>query len=285
MDIQIHSRYEDSDFIYNHTTKTNQSKDDYEPHFHDICELIFVKSGKVSYVVDGRKYALTKNSLVISRPGDIHCIVVENGEVDYERYNILFDEKILSAPLFERIPKSIHVMDFNASGTVTSIFNKMDYYAESLSGDDLKHILESLTEEVLFNIIIELSENSRIDYTVLDPTVQRAVRYIDENLLAISGIEDICNNIYVTKSHLHHLFTKYLKITPKRYIMAKRLAIARREIYMGAKVTEVFARCGFSDYSAFFRAYKNHFGVAPSRIDEKDSLSTVNGDLRHRYNT
>ena len=285
MDIKVHSRYEDGDFIYNHITKKNQSKDEYVPHFHDIYELIFVKSGEVSYIVDGRKYALNKNSLVITRPGDVHCIVVENGESDYERYNILFDEKILSHPILERMPKSTHVMDFNASGTVTSIFSKMEYYCKNLSGSDLKHILKSLTEEVILNILIELSPTSAQNYTELDSTMQRAVRYIDENLLAISGIEDICNNIYVTKSHLHHLFTKYLKITPKRYIMAKRLAIARREIYMGAKVTEVFARCGFSDYSAFFRAYKNHFGVAPSRIDEKDSLSTVNGDLRHRYNT
>ena len=285
MEILIHSRYENSDFTYNQITKKDQSKDDYSPHFHDVYELIFIKGGKLSYIVDGRKYALAENSLVISRPGDIHCIVIEDTACEYERYNILFNEKALFSKAYERIPKDLNVIDFTRSNTVKNIFDKMEYYSKNLPEEDLKHILPSLTEEVLFNILIELSDSAAAMYTELDQTMQRAVRYIDENLFTICDLEEICNNIYVTKSHLHHLFIKHLKITPKKYILAKRLAVARREIYMGAKVTEVFLKCGFSDYSSFFRAYKNHFGSSPSKIDRSDVLCTEKNDLRRRYNT
>lgn len=55
-----------------------------------------------------------------------------------------------------------------------------------------------------------------------------------------------------------------LKATPKRYITERRLSLARREILLGAKAAVISAQCGFSDYSAFFRAYKKHFGHSPT---------------------
>ena len=47
---------------------------------------------------------------------------------------------------------------------------------------------------------------------------------------------------------------------------AKRIADARARIatVLGAKPTEIYTKCGFSDYSAFYRAYKNQFGYPPS---------------------
>ena len=285
MEILIHSQYENGDFIYNHITKKNHSRDDYSPHFHDVYELVFVKSGAVSYIVDGRKYALCPDSLVISRPGDIHCICIEDTKCEYERYNILFSEKSLSSRVYEKIPKNVNVIDFNRGNTVKAIFSKMEYYSKALEKEELKSILPSLTEEVLFNVLIELSDSGNASYTELDSTMQRAVRYIDDNLFTITDLEEICNNVYVTKSHLHHLFIKHLKITPKKYILAKRLAFARREIHMGAKVTDLYSKCGFSDYSSFFRAYKSHFGTSPSKTDKSDVITTEKNDFRRRYNT
>jgi AraC-like DNA-binding protein len=125
-------------------------------------------------------------------------------------------------------------------------------------------MMKNLIEEIFYNIIIEVSSSGQRSYEHTNPIVSRAISYIDENLLTLSGIEEICNELYITKSHLHHLFKKYLKITPKKYITAKRLALAQREIYAGKKATDVCLKCGFSDYSAFFRAYKNHFGRCPT---------------------
>ncbi|MBQ7026223.1 MAG: helix-turn-helix transcriptional regulator, partial [Peptococcaceae bacterium] len=44
----------------------------------------------------------------------------------------------------------------------------------------------------------------------------------------------------------------------------RRLDLDRREILLRAKATAVFAQCGFADDSAFFRAYKKHFGYPPA---------------------
>lgn len=106
----------------------------------------------------------------------------------------------------------------------------------------------------------------RADYTKVNPLVYRAAEYIDENLLSLTGVDEVCSKLFVTKSHLYHLFNEYLNISPKKYIMHKKLTFAKREIYLGKKATEVCVKCGFSDYSAFYRAYKKHFGCSPTEI-------------------
>lgn len=263
MKIITYSEYTDKDLVYEHLKKTEQQPKDFSPHFHDCYELIFFKSGDMSYMVDGRKYKLQENMLIISRPTDRHCLFLDSLQ-DYERYCILFDEKILPFNIYEKIPKNINVVNFNANKRVIELFDKMDFYCKTMSHNDTKELLRLLITEVIYNITIETGTPDKVDYTHINSLVQKAVNYIDENLLTLHSLDDICNELYITKSHLHHLFIRYLKITPKKYITSKRLALAKREISAGLKATEACLKCGFSDYTTFFRAYKAHFGCSPS---------------------
>lgn len=267
MKIITYTQYEDENLIYNHLKKTEQQAWDYSPHFHDKCELIFFKSGDMSYMVDGRKYKLRENMLIISRPTDRHCLFLDS-LLDYERYNILFDEKIMPFNIYEKIPKRINVVNFNANKRVIELFENMDFYCRTMPDDDFKEMLKILITEVVYNITIETAIPDKVDYTQVNSLVQKAVNYIDENLLTLHSLDDICKELFITKSHLHHLFIKHLKITPKKYITSKRLALAKREISMGTKATEAYLKCGFSDYTTFFRAYKTHFGLPPSNTEK-----------------
>jgi AraC-like DNA-binding protein len=50
--------------------------------------------------------------------------------------------------------------------------------------------------------------------------------------------------------------------------MERRLNLARREIFLGAKATAVYTQCGFSDYSTFYRAFKQEFGISPRQFSQ-----------------
>ena len=52
--------------------------------------------------------------------------------------------------------------------------------------------------------------------------------------------------------------------TVARYILYKRMTIARKELAMGTPAAEAASRAGFGDYSSFFRAYRKMFGCAPT---------------------
>jgi len=282
MKIDVHSEYENGGIYYNHSTKSEQLNNDYFSHYHDVNELIFIKSGEVSYEVGGKTYELHENMLVFARANESHSIHID-GASAYERYNILFDERKISSDIFNKIPCELKVINFDANKNVVEIFDKMDFYCEKLVGDELGLILFHLIEEVLLNIVIETSQVSEQTHDGEHPIIKRALSYIEENLLTISGIEEICNELYISKSHLHHLFMEHLNKSPKKYLNEKRLALAHREIIFGGKASEVCIKCGFVDYSSFYRAYKKHFGYSPTDTPRSDCVRISFTDYLRGY--
>lgn len=275
MRINVHSEYENGKIAYNHQTKTECEAGDHPPHYHDVTELLFIKSGDILYEVGEKEYQLHKNSLVLTRPHQSHVVKVGSNEA-YERYDILFDHDHLPFDLYGRIPQGLNVISFDANKSVIGCFDKMDLYCRKLEGDDLGQMLFNLICEVLMNVIIETASLGEIgeggEEEKKSPLILRAVAYIEENLLTLSDMDEICRELYVSKSHLHHLFMAQMKVSPKKYINNKRLELAKRELSLGAKATEVYALCGFSDYSSFYRAYKHHFGYSPADTPRTDSV-------------
>jgi AraC-like DNA-binding protein len=46
----------------------------------------------------------------------------------------------------------------------------------------------------------------------------------------------------------------------------KKLIEAKELIIKKTPITEVYKQCGFGDYSNFFRAFKNEYGVTPKQF-------------------
>lgn len=277
MRIDVHSEFESDSLYYNHCTKSKQRKEDYSAHYHDVTELLFVKSGDVRYEVGEKKYELKKNTLVISRPEVSHRIYTE-GDADYERYNMLFDEKRLPIDFYERIPQELNVISFEGNKTVTGAFERMDSYCQKLRGEDLEGILFGIINEILINVIIS-TESEKGTGVQLTPSVQGAVRYIEENLCTVEGIDEICRELYISKSHLHHLFATELNTSPKKYILDRRLERAKQALASGDRATEIYSECGFGDYSSFFRAYKKRYGYSPVDTPKNDVLRITFSDM------
>ena len=261
------SKYSDSDFLLDHAIIENPNDEQFPFHTHDVCELIFLKSGNIKAVIDGKEYKLYENSLVIFRPNLVHRIKIEDGTT-YERYGILFDEKIIGKEAYSKIDKDLNVINFNGDHYIIDIFKKFDYYTSSFEGEDLGKILRNLTEEVLYNLTLVKNEDYESSYNVINPIINSAIEYIEKNYRMQTSIENICKELFISKCHLHHLFMEILKTTPKKYINTKRLIEARKLIRGGYKPHEVYSLCGFTDYGTFYRNYKNYFGHIPSKENE-----------------
>lgn len=250
--------------FFNHRLMLNVHSEEFRPHTHAVCELILFKKGKVTYSVQGKNYRLRKDDLIITRPSEMHGVLPNIGS-DYERYNILFDEKTLPFDIFKKIPPKIDVINVGHNHIIMDAFEKMDYYEKNLPEIQLNLMLINLCQEILINILLELdSTTNQSDYTVTNEIVSNAMAYIDENLLNITNVEEVSKALFVTKSHLHHLFMKNLNISPKKYIISKKMVLAQREILSGKNPTKLYEKYGFNDYSSFYRSYKSHFGLSPS---------------------
>ena len=60
-----------------------------------------------------------------------------------------------------------------------------------------------------------------------------------------------------------HLLT-LLQLTPSRWLLSLRLEAAIRQLEGKHSIADIAAGCGFTDHSAFTRAFRRHVGLAPS---------------------
>lgn len=258
------ARYTDEQVLFKHEQSTVSEINAYAPHSHAVCEILMLVNGSAYYTVRGKRYKVRKYDLILTRPSELHTIYPKPDTL-YERYNLLFDEKTLPFNIWEVLPPDTDVLKFRDVSGIVELFRKMDFYAERVEGNVLSLMLQGIARELFVHILLEASRaDVGKDFEQTNETVYGAVQYIDRNLQKICDIEEIANAMFVTKSHLHHLFVQYMGISPKKYIVSKRLALAQQEIFAGEKPTEIFDKYGFSDYSAFYRAYKKQFGKSPA---------------------
>lgn len=282
MRIQFKSEYEDSSLFYNHCIKTDQAQQDYRTHYHDMYEILFLKEGDISYLTEEGSHTVDKNSLILTRPRQRHCIRIDKN-TPYDRYDLVFAPEESALALLEGFPPELCIIGFDGNPLVIQLFEKMDFYCQKLTGAPLGRILRSLTEEILLQIYLYTQETYRGKAAGRNPLTVQAVEYIDRNLLTLTDAASICRALGISRSYLYQLFQEDLQTTPKGYIMERRLNLARQEIFLGAKATEVYTQCGFSDYSTFFRAYKRHFGYPPTGTHHASIVRNSSEDIFKSY--
>ena len=260
------AEFKSKQLVYNHMKYTEIEPYFIPSHYHDVIEILYIKNGDLTYYVEGRKYRVKKNSLIITRPLSNHNIDINSLDI-YERYGVLVENKVIKDSIVNNIPDNMDVINLNEYPQIAEIFSKTDFYITHFEGDELKKILSNLIEEVFYNIIIiakNFSQNQTNGSYATNAVIAAAIEYIDKNLSNNFSINDLCQELFISKSYLHGLFMEHLQTTPKKHITSKRLLFAQRKLRQYAKPTDIYSDCGFADYSSFYRAYKKYFGYPPS---------------------
>ena len=248
--------------FFKHEISRTLPVDTYSEHAHNGYELIYFLGGDATHVIEDRKYKLNKGDLILIRPMHYHFIQIDSVS-DYERYNILFDADLHGVESFARIPADVEVTNLEGNAIAQEIFRKCDVYRKQCDDATFEKILSHLLSELFY--CVSLFPSAPVEEReAFSPILSKALRYINENFCTLGGIDEIANHLLVSESYLFRLFRDELHRSPKRYIMDKRLLLAERLLADGEKPTVVAERCGFSDYTVFYRNFKSFFGRAPS---------------------
>ena len=79
-------------------------------------------------------------------------------------------------------------------------------------------------------------------------------------------VEQLSGHFFLSVSQFSRLFKEATGASPWAYITAKRLISAREQLQSGISAKKAAERCGFKDYSVFYRAYVKRFGEKPSGL-------------------
>ena len=262
-EVKVLCQIADKDFRLHHGIRTNPTAatGDFTPHLHECWELLFFLRGNMTHRIEGKSYSLRRGDLVLTRPSVFHQILPDDDSA-YERYNAIIDDALIPDSIRHSIPRDVEVFSFGDNWRVFELFEKLDTYVEKGGDDATKLIVKNTMIEILF--LLTLEGEYTVGHTSKNPLVDKALTYMDEHLTTLGGVEEIADAIYITKSHLHHLFISHLGVTPKQYVTSKRLLLARKLIRQGMGSTAAAREVGYNDYTTFYKNYKKHLGYSPS---------------------
>ena len=256
--------YEKNGMHYKHTVTEAPPCDAFSMHTHNMHELLFFISGDATHIIEDRKYKLKKGDLIIIRPQKYHYIQIDSC-AKYERFDILFDPEIHGISALNKISGDIEVINLSPDSPGRDIFKRLDMYYSKLNVDDFSQILHLLLNELFYFISIDGKNAERTEFSVISPTLSDALKYINENIFTLKSISEVAGKLFISPTYLFKLFKTELKQTPKKYICAKRLLAAQTYISNGDMPSTVYEKCGFNDYTSFYRSYLNFFGYPPSK--------------------
>ena len=113
---------------------------------------------------------------------------------------------------------------------------------------------------------LALQQRKEDTVTVQDSTVYNVLGYINEHYNEPLSLDDLANKFFISKYHLAREFQRLVGTSVHRYIVQKRLVMAKQMLSTGRPSSEVYQNCGFGDYSNFYRAFKAEYHISPKEF-------------------
>ena len=265
--------YHDGEIGAHYAASDTPDPRQFKMHTHDVYELFCFLEGKGSFQIEGSSYALEPWDLLLMRPLEAHYIRIDPA-YRYTRFAIHFRPTLLQSI----DPEGALLRPFTAREAGTRNL----YRAADFDSPLCRMLLQSATApcedrrlRLLTCLIPLLGEIKRVfrtaDAAAADETLPaRILRYINSHIAEPITLDEICRTFYISKPYLCRTFKQTTGSTVWDYITVKRLMHARQLILSGKSPTKVFSQCGFSDYSAFYRAYQKKFSISPSETEKEN---------------
>ena len=259
-------------------------------HHHDFYEVYYFLSGNVTYNVESRNYRLSPGDILVISPEELHQPVFGPEQQNYERIVLWINPSFLQ--------------QFNVGGAdVSRCFDSARPEHSNLirpvgvSQEQVYYLMQQLLQEAesdqyaselcalgclaqvlaLLNRMSDLSVRESEPRSGADSVVYRVLGYINEHFSEDLSLDFLANKFFISKYHLSREFGRLVGTSVYRYIIQKRLVMAKQMMSAGVSSTTVYQHCGFGDYSNFYRAFKAEYQISP-----KEFVLSLKEDAFHR---
>ena len=257
-------------FHYKNRKQTNVAV-----HHHDFYEVYFFLNGSVEYRIEGQIFRLQPGDLLLLHPMELHQANVETEGGEYERIVLWIDKGFLDGfchgedsliRCFDRsLPTHSNILrPTPAQRTeLTMLLGELvrerysdEYASDAYATGVLLQFMAEINRMALQSKRREAKEEG-------SGLIAQVLEYISQHYDEELSLEDLAQRFYVSKYHLSHEFSRLVGTSLYRYVMLKRLLIARQMLAGGEAPGSVCIKCGFGDYANFYRAFKAQYGISP----------------------
>jgi AraC family transcriptional regulator len=104
------------------------------------------------------------------------------------------------------------------------------------------------------------------------------VQYIEDNIRAKLSLEEISQAVFLSKYHLHRIFTSVAKIPLMEYVRNRKLSLSIEELlHTKMRIIDIAYLYAFDYEQSYIRSFKKLFNLSPTelRINKKGPVKIV----------
>lgn len=239
--------------------------------FHPFHEIIYFMGGDGCFISDSGRVELSAGMVMVIPKASYHQLCITGGEEDYHRLVIHFDDVPALLPFLRRCGG---VSVTRAGETGDYLFGKvLELYGSRADTAAREAVIFSAVTLWLSGVAGSAAD---IPPQAAHTAVTQCLTLIHEKLSDDLSVASLAAELNLSPSALSHIFKREMHISIYKYILEKRLVLARERILTGESATAAAAACGFGDYSGFYRQYVKMFGTSPAARQKKESTAGDN---------
>lgn len=245
-------------------------------HSHTFYEILYCHNTcGAEYLVGSERYHLKKGDIIIVMPGVSHCPLLPTHMPEPYIRDVLwlsteFVDMITS--MFPEVPSDIP----HNSCLIRTGGTKWQYLGELFRTGVLEAEAGNPGWEMAvigntFTLIAHLrrvfqDRTSRSLKAEKPDLLDQVMAYIEDNLSQRITLADTAKHFFVSESTISHIFKEKLGTSFYRCVTQRRLISAKTLILQGVHLEAVGEQVGFTDYSSFYRAFKQEYGISPRQF-------------------
>ncbi len=243
-------------------------------HIHYYMELVYVRTGHATAIIDSVEYPVEPDSIFVIFPNQIHefrCTEKQQHQVLIFNPNLvpelafLICEKLPSAPFIS------HVSEYPEIVQLLGLLKQEAYRSKvPLRNAALRGLFLSLTANLLRLLSFEESD-AKESYAV-----RSIIDYCIQNYSRELSLEIVGKDLHMSKYYISHLFNNKLGVSFNNYINFWRVSAACRHLSENKlSVTEISAAVGFGTIRTFNRAFQKQLGISPSEYRQQQMKRNI----------
>lgn len=246
-------------------------------HSHTFYEVLCCRNTcGVEYLVGADRYRLQRGDIILVPPGISHRPLLPEVMTEPYRRDVLWVSQEFMSTISRVFPQELE--GSMSTRLIRTAGTRWEYliqkFRQGVKEAERRDVgwEAALTANTL-QILVQLSR-AALEQTMplraeKPELLDLALAYVEENLGEKITLAEVAKHFYVSESTVSQTFRKKMGVSFYRCVSQRRLIAAKTLIEEGVLLEEVSRRVGFADYSAFYRAFRQEFGISPRQYRSK----------------
>ena len=248
-------------------------------HSHEYYEIYFFLQGRIRIVIEDVDICPRRGDVLVFPPHCMHRNIHLSAEEPYERFYLYATREFvqtvgdggyqLGDALDGLLAERGYLYHLNEAALDELLRMTDEAICASSGQTPAEALMNRYRMSMLLLRTVELLGEGTSAGS-LNGSMNPLLRYLNDHACEDVSLDRLADTFFISKFALLREFKEYTGLSIHQYVLARRILRAQELIAQGVKPNQVSEMCGFSDYSSFYRAFRQRTGVSPNQYGRED---------------